>query len=61
MSIKVLSEGAGLEAADVETYGCCQARTVGMSTLGVGAGGLGASGPSAAAGSLAPEHHFRGN
>jgi hypothetical protein len=54
------SEGANLEAADLQPCRCCQARTVGMSTLGVVAGGLGARGPSAVAVRFVPEQHVTG-
>ena len=57
----VRSEGASLEAADVEPRRLQQAPTVRVTTRGVGAGGLGATGPSFAAGRLAPSAHFRGN
>ena len=38
--MKVRSEGANLEVADVEPYRCCQARAVGISNHGLGAGVL---------------------
>jgi hypothetical protein len=53
------SEGPSLQAAGVEPYRCCQAKTIGVSTFGAGAGGLGARDPSAAAGRFVPSHHFQ--
>src|SRR3990172_3040145 len=60
LTMKVRSEGARLEAADVEPCRLQQAPTVRVTTRGVGAGGLGATGPSAAAGRLDPSDHFPG-
>ena len=47
------SEGARLEAADVEPYRFRQAQTVGITTFGGWRGGLRGTFPSAVAGSLA--------
>jgi hypothetical protein len=38
--MKVRSEGANLEVADVEPCRCCQARTAGISTRGAGEAAL---------------------